>query len=248
MAYWDRYYKDKPEYFDLPLYYINLDRSVERRQQLEQQLERYKIKATRISGTDGRTFNTEFINTLTQPPKGVANNELEHACTVSHLKTIQKFLQDDYNYAMIVEDDVDLSLHRLWKESLGNSLLKLPSDWDIVLLYDSQASINNSNAKNNKFVKGKNWGTVAYAISRKGAENILKSVPHINNRWDFTKMPVVAADVILYGNSNNVYVLNRLAPLCQDPSTIHPNHDHVHLDIRNNIINCLLYRNKNYYA
>jgi Glycosyltransferase family 25 (LPS biosynthesis protein) len=85
---------------NLPVYYINLKKDVNRNSNTinnfkENNISMYKrIDAISI---------TENINTGYDMTLG------EIGCTLSHLKAIEEFYKSDYKYAMICEDDIDIS-------------------------------------------------------------------------------------------------------------------------------------------
>ena len=78
------------------IYWINLDRCIERRQSMESMLSLLPIKNERIVAIDGKNEPDENIY-----DKFICDeftiSKLEYACTLSHLNTIKKFNESEYN-------------------------------------------------------------------------------------------------------------------------------------------------------
>lgn len=85
---------------NLPVYYINLDKSVERRKYIENHFYENEIdNFTRISAVDGSS-NNYLSGRL---------SDGEFGCLASHIDALRKFYSSGKEYAMICEDDIDLS-------------------------------------------------------------------------------------------------------------------------------------------
>jgi len=176
---------------DIPFFYINLKRSPERKKFMEDQLNRYNVGSyTRVDAIDSKLL--EFKNTPTSVLVKTAccdslicncekvtcinnynrltNNEV--ACTLSHLKAIYIAYNMNYEKVVIVEDDADISLSKLWDYKLSEICDRAPEDWEIIQLYN-----NCSPRSSNMFIpynfKEECWGAVAYIINRKGMKAIL---------------------------------------------------------------------------
>lgn len=222
-------FEPKPEYFDnFDFYYINMDKSTARRKQME---DNAPVYLNRIKAFDAKWdefyIPTKITKSDLQENIGSVNSPSEYGCTCSHLKAIKTFYQSDKNQAVILEDDIDWEVSNLWSEPLYTSISKLPNDWDICLLYNShQNDVDNIN-----FVIGKHWGTVAYAISRKGAEKILQKIKMKGHKYDFSGVEIVSADHYIYGLVDNIYVYNRFFCINQD-SNIHSDHVDFHKKIK----------------
>lgn len=99
------------DYFD-KIYYINLDRRVDRRQQVENELAKLNIQADRISG--------------------VVHEKPATGCHLSHAKIFDDALQSGYDRILIFEDDVEFFPNAL--ENFTASLQDLPTEWDMFYL------------------------------------------------------------------------------------------------------------------
>lgn len=91
---------------------INLDSSVERREKADQQLKAHKIDYQRISAVDGRQLNI-FEHPLydSQQSWKLMGRDLlgaEIGCYLSHIKCLERFLETDADYLIVLEDDLSL--------------------------------------------------------------------------------------------------------------------------------------------
>ena len=96
-----------------PVYCINLDGEPERWFYMETQFKYWEIENyTRISAYDGREDDLSDI-IKGRYPEDMSSAEI--GCTTSHLKAIKHWLDtSDSPYAIIMEDDVDLSPVKNW--------------------------------------------------------------------------------------------------------------------------------------
>ena len=95
----------------IAVYIINLDRRPERWKSVSSHLLKLGIAGERISAIDARE-----IATAEDLPIGSNSNISENlisrgdrACALSHIKAMEKFLQSDNEFALILEDDVELA-------------------------------------------------------------------------------------------------------------------------------------------
>ncbi len=179
-------------------YFINLDRSVDRRQFMEEQF-RYlqtqvpegSMELIRISAVDAgkldeetiaahymkkyNSFNARFFPNVLS---GVGMSAGEIACFLSHRKCWQQIIQADDDYAVVFEDDV------VFSEKAGAFLSDtawIPVDADIVKLEVLTRKIITA-VSPEKVCQGKeifrlyssSLGTAAYVISKKAAQKFLQ--------------------------------------------------------------------------
>ena len=86
----------------LEVYYINLDRSPERRAFMERQFDTIGVAAKRLKAVDGRDLD----------PLGHPHSSLsapERGCLLSHRLAWTSLLESDATFAAVFEDDVRLS-------------------------------------------------------------------------------------------------------------------------------------------
>jgi GR25 family glycosyltransferase involved in LPS biosynthesis len=119
---------------NLNILYINLDRRPERRQNIENELQRLGLSGTRISGVDGLQMPQEEVdfwmkktnfNTMTRQVDKVM---AKVGCLLSHIKALKYAIDNGFNNVLILEDDAKF----LIKDS--NFILKIPSECDIYYL------------------------------------------------------------------------------------------------------------------
>jgi GR25 family glycosyltransferase involved in LPS biosynthesis len=234
---------------DIPIYYINLDRSVERRKHFEKQVKRYSIQnpIRRIEAVDGKRDlssvhhgqlkDFSFENRLGKVSWG------EAGCTLSHLRTFLRIFRDGHDKALIFEDDVSFCLLPFWPESLESLISKLPPDNHVVHMASPHANKNQTF----KMLTSKDWVTLAYLVSRKAIQKLLselcpnfhlQKLPHFV--FQRVKNPVFKrqafiADVGLYPRFHPLVLTKFPAFTTQNDlgalnSTIHQDHTPVHLE------------------
>lgn len=214
--------------------WINLDRSTERRTNMESILSNINVPNIRISAIDGKTENVrEYINVDTK----MSNYEI--ACSLSHLKAIMHLSKMDGEYFMICEDDINFNYINLFEETLKDIILNSPP-FDLLLInkiYDKKI-IDNYIQWNEEAKKGHDYhiaGAGCYIVSREGINNVLKlfSYDSLNNIFNFKNNNFNVSDVFLYMNTNTfVYKYNFVNINCFD-SEIHPEHIEWHITSRN---------------
>lgn len=96
----------------LPIFYINLDKRPDRNTQIVEQLSVLNLSAERISAVNGGDLSEQeksFVNRenfLLNTKRHISNGEI--GCAMSHRLIWQKMLDNDLDYALILEDDVVL--------------------------------------------------------------------------------------------------------------------------------------------
>ena len=116
-----------------PIYYLNIDGQPERREYMENQFKHWGVENyTRISAYDGRDDDLSDI-IKGRYPEDMTSGEI--GCTTSHLKAIKHWLDtSDSPYAIIMEDDCDISTVFYWGFTWKDFYAKIPYDWDVVQL------------------------------------------------------------------------------------------------------------------
>ena len=219
-----------------PIYYLNLDGQPERRKYLEDHFDYWGIRPdnyTRISGYDGR--NDDLSGILKgRYPENMTSGEV--GCTTSHLKAIKHWYDtSDSPYALIMEDDIDLSLARCWNFSWNEFMANLPYDWDVIqLAIICTGSIHVKLHK--RFVN--DFSTACYMINRHHAEKLIKF--HVRGdkyKLDNGAKPRAVADDLIY-NSGNTYSMPLFLYRLELGSSIHPEHiDAIHKGNRDGQLN-----------
>ena len=118
-----------------PIYVVNLDRSIDRWEAISQVMSEAQLNVLRLAGVDGRKLNklelkqnSTLLSTYLQP-RGVVG------CYLSHRKFWQLVVDQNYDSAIIFEDDVVLIPN--FKHVLEESLTKLARDhieYDVIFI------------------------------------------------------------------------------------------------------------------
>lgn len=232
-----KYKFDNIEYYKINyingITWINLDRSINRKKNMENILKNINIPSYRINAVDGKNEDVHKIINGINVKEKMTNYEI--ACALSHLKAINYVSKLKGDYFMICEDDVIFDNINVINEDLKNIIQNCP-EFDILLLTKSYKKKLPSTYTNwNNYFKNNIWitGAVCYIISRKGIENILKIANYENNILHYDKSIYFSnSDKFLYLNSNTyVYKYNYISTLGTD-SEIHSSH----LDFHNTCI------------
>lgn len=241
---------------NIPIYYINLNRSYNRRNFMENQFDLYNIPFTRIEAVDGKKLSLKdgFIDDrFNYKTNYTIKNIYELACTLSHLKTILTSYQNGDEWALILEDDASISLCPFWEKTIIDIIDSAPANWNIISLFTYTEQCH---AKKKKYIPfNKTWcnSALAYIINRKGMENILKGVyEEKDNNYTFIldkndkknkkNNEDIVADIFIYKRSNNMYTYNDVPLIfAHNPkemdSTIHPSHTNYHQKMTYNLFN-----------
>ena len=237
-------WKDKKIYNDLIINYdkinyissivwINLDRSIDRRNNMKKLLKKINIPNYRISAIDGKKYDIRnFIKGKTLE-KNMSNYEI--ACTLSHIKAITFLSKLKGNYFMVCEDDIEIRNINFIKDDL-KSIIKNCPKFDILILHKIYIrTLNKDYLKWNNYINefGKDYhiaGTSCYIISRSGINKILNISKYkdFNNFLYDKSFKFDLADFFLYKNViSYVYKYNYFSVSGKD-STIHNDHINHH--------------------
>jgi GR25 family glycosyltransferase involved in LPS biosynthesis len=209
------------------IYYINLERSDERRNAMETILSDSvfdNIPKHRIVATDGKN-TTEMHERLGEYSKQNNTSDYEYACLISHLDTIQEFNKSGYNVALVLEDDASLEFKTYWKKSINEVIQNAPNDWEIITLYHNCPSDKNFNDNEYENHLYKKYGyTLAYIINKNGSDKFISS--HVkNNKYALKNTPEHIADVYLYEHIKTyVYKYPYFVMKSNNDSEIHSDH------------------------
>jgi len=208
-----------------PIYYVNLDDQTDRKKYVEDHFKYWGIENyTRISGYDGREDDLSDIIKGRYPERMTSG---EVGCTTSHLKAIKHWYDtSDSQYALIMEDDIDLELVKFWNFSWNEVMANLPYDWDVVQL--AIICTGSIHVKlHRRFVN--DFSTACYLINRHHAEKLIKF--HVRGdkyKLDNGAKPRAVADDLIY-NSGVTYAMPLFLYKLEMGSSIHPEHvDAIH--------------------
>jgi GR25 family glycosyltransferase involved in LPS biosynthesis len=135
---------------DMKVYYINLDSYVERREKMENLLEKAALHATRYSAADDRDVSSGDFDKDYVIPQGIKEETVARlkgegkldeflnktvACAMSHIKTLElasSELRKAEQLALIMEDDIDVPMN--WSGVVSRAVLEAPEDWALIKL------------------------------------------------------------------------------------------------------------------
>ncbi len=156
------------------IYWINLDRSENRRNNMEKLLKTINIKNERISAVDGKFDSDDDIYGKYISEDGFNKTRIEYACLLSHLLTIKEFAESPYEYAIILEDDLSLEYTKYWDKKISQIINEAPSDWEIIMLnYVSKQKLISDYTLN---LNGRLSCCGSYLINKKGATRLMNKI------------------------------------------------------------------------
>ena len=169
---------------NIPILYLNLDRGIDRKNKIEEELNSHSVNYVRISAIDGKEIKNmykdqlngvKFINNYNTPNRRYKNTKLEKAeigCTMAHLKAIRYAYNNGLDIALILEDDCTFAMENTWDKTLEKIVEDVPRDWGIIQTHGLKC-----NTFSNECVQNKKpcWSALSYLISRKGMEDILSN-------------------------------------------------------------------------
>ncbi|MDR2666517.1 MAG: glycosyltransferase family 25 protein [Holosporales bacterium] len=119
----------------LHVYFINLDKSIDRLKHVVPQLDNLGYEFTRISAVYGKKMpfiqKEKFVDRAKY--RFLMRSEIGDGtigCYLSHIKTWQTFLKSTHSYALVFEDDVVFNPVKL--KLLIENLKACNTDWDLV--------------------------------------------------------------------------------------------------------------------
>lgn len=166
---------------DTKIYYINLDVRKDRRQQFESQPALAAMPPVeRVSAVHGLSLDVEKdkdigLNTRVQVTTQYRRSHYEiHSrgavgASFSHIKTWKKFLKSSANYAMVLEDDVELPA--TFAMMVHDCAKDLPAEWDIWILGWNHNPTDTTHHGSSPFRTVLHFtGAHCYIVSRKAAK------------------------------------------------------------------------------
>jgi len=171
---------------------INLKRSTSRRLRIEREMKRVRLSYKFFNGVDGLQLTKEEVQTNIDPNHRFFRqfNKGEIGCFLSHYSVYKKIVDDNLPYALILEDDIIISprlpeLLRLIESQINQG--------DVISLYSSfpepcrlykEKDINQNYYITKPHEVQLVMGTVAYVITLKAAENMVRNMLPMDNVVD----------------------------------------------------------------
>lgn len=213
------------EFNNINKFYINLDRSTERRDNMESQIKRLKIKnIERVPGIYGKDLkDIENINIFGETLKNEFKTIGLHSklgCFLSHIKALKRAKELDIEIALILEDDFIFDFSKKWKKPLKTIIDEAPSDWEIINLSNFFRGTVRSKDFYISYDDREFASTMFYLINKKGINRIIERFSTITYKNKKKHRPV--SDMFLYQNTNSYSVRNPLVPsdICHGDSNI----------------------------
>lgn len=186
------------------IYYINLERSKERRQQMEELFKNPVFigkPVERIEAVDGKNPITPVFDKLVINQK--RNTKLEYACLLSHLNAIRTFAESPlYENALIFEDDITLEFKKYWRKSLRTIIDEAPADWEIIQLCYITSGVLRADYTLNNYQRNRYGGIAsmaAYIINKKAAKKLMDEMyDPVSNKYTLMNYHTHEADHYLY--------------------------------------------------
>jgi GR25 family glycosyltransferase involved in LPS biosynthesis len=232
-------YKKKQVYKKIPINYskingisgiawINMNRSKDRRINMEKMFKNIKIHNHRIEAIDGKQFDKNTLKKIHYVRK-MTDGEI--GCTLSHIKAIQYLSSLKGDYFMIAEDDICFKNLNLTNDL--TTIIKKSPLFDILLvskIYPHE--FNDLYTDWNVFLKNKEQvaGTGCYIISRQGINKILNICQYKNDIFHFKeKTNFDVADMFIYQNTKSyIYKYNIVSLNTNYSSSIHEQNNKKH--------------------
>ncbi len=208
------------------IYWINLDRSKDRRNNMLNILKDINIPAERISAVDGKNITDEELYS-NYSYETLTRTRIEYSCLLSHLKTIQTFAKSEKQIALILEDDLSLEYVHLWDKKISEIIKEAPEDWDIIQLnYVTYAKLTEDYSLNDK---GHYSCCGSYLINKKGANKLLDLI-YKDNKFVLLPNRIHTADNYIYPLVKTyTYKYPYFTYPNENTSTIHDNHISYHV-------------------
>jgi hypothetical protein len=90
----------------------------------------------------------------------------------------KKFLNSDFSYLILFEDDV--KLEKNFADIVHQTFLATPKDWDVISLFTPETESSKckvaNDLQNNLVPVFQDYSCLSYAVSKKGAKNLLESL------------------------------------------------------------------------
>lgn len=189
----------------IPVYVINLERSVERRAWMERELARAGVKAEFVKAVDARRFGPRCSAAINARHSATYRlSQMEAALILSHRKVWRRIIASDARHAVVLEDDVHLgtgfsSLLDADLEQAAFDIIKLETSSQIVRLGRRiEGWIGDRELRR---LRSTHWGTAAYLIRRAAIPFLLSqdavfSVPIDHALFDDRSTTMQSLDVL----------------------------------------------------
>jgi GR25 family glycosyltransferase involved in LPS biosynthesis len=194
------------------IYWINLERATDRFETMERMFQDsvfHGIPIHRTEAFDGSKYNAihYFIFQSNMGPK---MTNIEYACLLSHLNTIEHFAEsegDDSQVALILEDDMTLEFRPYWRKTIQNIMENAPPDWEVLQL---AYIIKETYLPRKEYDEDFQWSAGAYLIKKSAAKRLMDSIliKKLDNEpkyFNLTGHQIHQADYLIYTLKTYLY-------------------------------------------
>ena len=185
---------------DLPCYYINMERSPDRKAFME----KYFDKINRISAYDGKLLN-EYTGLF--PASDMSRTRFrptfsQLGCSFSHIKMIKTSYDAGDKEALFFEDDMWPKYISKWKLTIDQFIAFKPTDAQCLQFYCSNGRCLTEMIKSKSLFSNwqpNKWGASAYYLNRDGMEKLMNMYVHEKGIVLPNNLPnYVADDTIIF--------------------------------------------------
>lgn len=213
-------------------YVINLHDSAARWESVSHVVRRIGLpNVVRWEAVDGRRLDDNTLRTLQSI--GVLASDLsrftphavreEIGCALSHLGVLTDIVRRGLNQALILEDDVvPMGSDADWPQRFAHAYADLPRNWEVWFLYrchDDPERMRRLTPRT--VVPHRPFGAAAYAVSRVGAEKLMRGVTPMDRAIDqicaevlvpAKRVRAYAASPVLFDPGNQPSIINARNP------------------------------------
>ena len=176
----------------VPLYYVNCNAHTRRRAHVEDKAGQLGLLGgrgggalRRVEGVYGRDMAPDGTYTFsdgtvlrfsTDYVAGKDFSPAECGCFCSHMRALRTAYDHGDDAALVMEDDVNLDVLKVWPTTLPEIMEDAPSQWSFIQLYAPDL------VKPRRFVprtEKRYTGCVAYLVSRRGMRAVLEHVGYL---------------------------------------------------------------------
>ena len=177
------------EYFsNFPKYYINLDRSPDRKKIIEDLMDLYNIKNYKRV----RAYDYKEKNSFTMGDHHIYDSPIEIAITMSHIRAMVEALKTN-DLAVIMEDDNRFSAIGKWDFDFREIVKMIPEDCEILLLCTCTIE-KKQQIKLINYYRGKAIGN-CYIVTQKAKKKLEKIYNNGDFRFDLIDEKKVTFDM-----------------------------------------------------
>jgi GR25 family glycosyltransferase involved in LPS biosynthesis len=220
------------------IYWINLDKSIDRKINMENLLSNFSIPNERISAINSNLDNNIKLNyfKLDKTDKYPKYSNTEYAILASHLYTINKCMNDKNNICLVCEDDLSFDFIKYWKYPISDIIKNAPNDWDIIMLGYFSLKLNYE-----EYSKWNNeWSALSYLVNKNNIKDkfnelkVYEDNEYKNFKWKCKESDLMVSDNYIFSKFNTyVYKYPYFTFPNNNDSTFHSDHLNYHKIYKN---------------